>query len=246
MSAESRQQIMRDLEERKKMTADFKSQRSNLPKRPSIVLISKYANYILKSGLTLGQFMTRWISIFSSFDKITNFYNQNMNEVINSKIAKLRCPAFYKNREVLIRENSYFDLNSFTFILLDWVFYFFSPEFSECFTNEENYSPKILSILSALIFILLNEPDANGMFLSREQLFDQWMTKLEKPLHCCHNIFHEIYDKVKGLNVSVDMTEANFREKIFKEHKLGFLRKYEEILKQYLSILYEKGFSTAE
>ncbi len=136
MSAENRQQIMRDLEERKKMTADFKSQRSNLPKRPSIVLISKYANYILKSGLTLGQFMTRWISIFSSFDKITNFYNQNMNEVINSKIAKLRCPAFYKNGETLIRENSYFDQNSFTFILLDWVFYFFSPEFSELFSIE--------------------------------------------------------------------------------------------------------------
>jgi hypothetical protein len=200
------------------------------------------------------------IALFLSLIKITKFYDERLKELIGDHLNILRCPVSYKNRDILILQNSsrvdgtnqsfYIEENSLTFIILDWVFYFFSAEFQEQLAAGTIDSPKILSRLTALIFILSNKFTENCLSFSQEEFFDKWMIslelKFEMEVFCqssASNFFTELHNKIKHFDGNINMTETSFYQKIFRFLKLHFLNDLEIIIEGYLTNLYCKGFS---
>lgn len=244
LKEEQRIKLEEKMKSQKSIISNLRISRDILPKVPSINLVSKYCKCISFSNPELGRFNNRWISVFVSFVRITNFYEQNLKHIIDPHLYKFKCPVSYENREVLISQNSYLDINSFSFVILDWVFYFFSSDFQKNMETEAFDGSAIVSRLCILIFVLMNEPNSTRVFLSQNGSFDNWKVDLNllfKSLTPCNTfkqIFIELRDVMKEFKGFIDINENTFYQKIFRGHSLLFLSKIEEILKDYLSLLY--------
>lgn len=235
--------------QKQQLISSLKTARNELPPFPSIRIASRYVKFISNFKPEFAKFRFGWISIFCSLIKIYNLYDQKLKQSINDHLDKFKCPAHYKNREILRNENFYFDVNSFTFIVLDWIFYFFSSEFQEHFTNG-NLTSKILSRLTVLIFILFNDPEMSKILLSNKRIFDEWILNLENEFKSSENtassdnLLKEFYDKIKNFHGSISIRENAFALKIVRKHNLEISDNLEMIIYEYLSRAYEIGLSS--
>jgi hypothetical protein len=260
LNQKTRSKLSQEIESMKEEILNLKSERDSLPERPCFKIIYKYVRCISKHYLHLTNFGSRLIAVSLPLIKITKFYDERLKNVVGDHLNKLRCPASYKNRDILILQNSsrvdagnqsfYIEENSLTFIILDWVFYFFSSEFQEQLKAETIDTPKILSRLTALIFILSNSLNETCLLFSQEEFFDRWMigleVKFELEVFCqssASNFFTELHDKIKNFDGDIKMSEDYFHHKILKFHKLYFLNDLEIIIEGYLTNLYDKGLS---
>lgn len=242
-------ELEKKCENERKFISILKLQRETVPKHPTVGIIFEYAKYISHLGSKFGQVGTRWISIFFSIVKIINFYDQNLKEIVDDHLDKFRCSFFYKSRDVLMCENPFIGKDSFLFVILDWIFYFFSPEFQESFSEEHNFNSKLLAKITSLIFILFNNPETIRIILCQNEIFEKWTIKLESNYEhqeassSSSNIFNEIYEKVEKFNGDVHIKEQCFRSQTLKGSKMKFLVELEDIIRHYLSFFYEKGLS---
>jgi hypothetical protein len=218
LSNQERSKLEEKIKAKMNLISDLEYQRTNLSKRPSINLISNYAKFTSNFGSRFNNFTARWITIFHSLFKIVHYYDQNLKEIVGDHLNELRCPIFYQNREILMKQrSSNIDESSLTFVILDWVFFFFSPEFLRLLDQDNEGASKLLSRLSALIFILLNEPDTVKTILSKKETYYKWIDNLEscfksqKYLSSAANIFNVFYDKVKQYDGSINISERHFQ-----------------------------------
>lgn len=227
--------------------ADLELQRENLPKNASFKYVTRYAKYISNLGTKFGFFGYRWIAIICSLNKIMNFYDQNLKEIVDNHLDKFRCPAFYKNREILLKQNSFLDINSFSAVILDWVFYFFSLDFKVHLASENDGNIKLLSRMTSLLFVLFSKPETVKLMLNKEEIYDRWIEDLEKSFrtgkYCAspNAIFNTFYNKIEKFDGLVERSMQNFYFKIVRNSKLDFLDKIENILEDHLIPLYEIG-----
>jgi hypothetical protein len=186
-----------------------------LPKAPSLKFIGIYAKYISFSGKNFGLPNYQWITLLRSLNRIVDLYNQNLKEILDPHLDKFRCPVFYRNREILIKQNAFIDMNSITFVILDWVFYFFSPEFKEHSVTESDRNIKLLSRLTALIFILFNNAETARVILDQKEIYDKWIENLEESFktsnYCAspNDIFAAFYDEIKNFDGSNEFSFQN-------------------------------------
>lgn len=249
LNKEKHCELMQKCKNERKFISIVKLQREAVPKRPTVAIIFGYAKYISHLGSKFGQVGTGWISIFFSLVKIINFYDQNLKEIVDDHLDKFRCPFFYQSRDVLMCENPFIGKDSFLFVILDWIFYFFSPEFQESFSREHNFNSKLLAKLTALIFILFNKPETLKIILCQNEIFEKWTMKLESNYEhqeasgSSYSILNEIYEKIEKFNGDMNIKEQCFRSQTLKGSKMKFLVELEDIIRHYLSFFYEKGFS---
>lgn len=239
-----------DLKELSIELSNLESQRKSLPKSPSFRIIYKYARHISCVNPKFGRFSNHWISTFVSFVKIVNFYEQKLKGIVDLHLDKFRCPFSFKHREALISQNSYIDTKSINFVILEWIFYFFSSDFQEQQTTETFNSSILLSRLTTLIIILLNEPEAVKMVLSKDRSFDNWKSdlkrniKVKRPDKTSKEILKKFIDDVKGLKWTNDISENEFYKKIRRNYKLSFLDKVEQTVEAHILSLYESASSS--
>lgn len=240
--------LKNELERRKKKVAELEFRRGVLPKKSSYLIVYKYARYLSNLKSDFGHFKSRWISIFTSLNKITNFYDLKWAELINDHLDEFICPAFYDRRDYLIDKNLYIDMDSFTFIILDWIFYFFSKDFQNQFGMKTNFSSKLLSRLTALIFILFNDPETVEPLFSSKEFLKNWILKLECKFESLRlsnspcDFFNEIKEKIINFDGSLYISERNFCTRVSLGYEIVLLPKLVEILQNYLLYLYKIGF----
>lgn len=244
LTSESRNKLTKVLELKNLKILQIKSQRKTLHKMPKCELVLNHLKRITNSNLNHSEFNIKWICIFISFFKVKNLSNQYFNEIECYISERLKCPAFYRNRALLyIKESSYLDANSLALVILDWIFYFFSPEFQEHIRNEAN-SSKLLSRLVVLIVLIFNKKDGLLPILLCENAFTTWVSELEdifmtQKFTCFTNsIFEKFYNDI------IDTTEVLLHTKLFLCSNLEFLSKLKIVIEHYLKDLYKIGFYT--
>lgn len=242
-----RSKVLKKIKAEKDKIANLELQRKDFPKRSSSSLICHYLEYIVNSKRINRNFAYEWIGIFTSLDKIVCFYDQNLKEVVGSQLDKFKCPASYKRREILIKENSYIDMNSITFVILEWVFYFFSPEFQEHLAGgiQANDNSKLLSRFVALIFILINSTEISKQMISRKEILDNFILNLENEFNSskfCNlfdNFIKDSFDKIKEHDGFIAITSKHFKQRISRGLKLKSLTNLEETIQKIILTPYK-------
>lgn len=244
--------LIKKIKLKNQIKSDLELERKNSQARPSISKISNYMIDLFSSNRNFKNFNTKWFTIFCSLTKISNFYDSKLKEFVNGHLDKFRCPIYYKNKELLMSQNAYIDIDSFIFVILDWIFYFFSPDFVEIWKTKTNDSSKVFSKVTALLFILFNKPQKVKLFLSENRFFDEWIVNLETyfesevVFNSLSDTFKALYDEIQQSNGFTYMTERQFYSKLFSPKKLAFLVKSERLVQEYLFKLYETVYLIQE
>lgn len=250
--------LKQELQTKTKRVSESETRKNELPKSLCFLKIYKYVIYLIKNNKNQRGIGSLLVSVFAPLIKIADFYDQRLKEIVGERLGELRCPGVYINRDSLIFQNSckpnagnqssYFDENSLTFILLDWFFYFFSPDFQEQLSEGIIDISKLLARLTALIFILLGEPGKVNLLFSRKEFFESWIMDLEFKFEMeqefqpkLSNFFEEIRDKTKDFCASFHRSGLFLRHKAARGEKLNFLNEIETILKDYFIQFYENG-----
>lgn len=250
LSEESKSKIRKKIEMSKVNISNILNKRKQFPKRPLVGLVSNYLKFISDIKGNLGTTNTQWVAVFHSVFKITNFFEQNLKEIVGDYLNEFRCPVPYKNREILLSQNPLININSFSYLLIDWILYFFSDTFKESLKAKHNESSKILSRITGLIFILLSDPGTVKTILSKKEVFNNWMINLEShfdirnSFNTYGDLIKEICDRTKGFKGYTSIKEHNSSLKMLYGYKLKFSAELEEIIQNYLSSAYESGYST--
>jgi hypothetical protein len=193
------------------------------------------------------KFILHWTIIMEPLLKIINFYDENLKELLNSQLVKFRCPFDHTNRDLLIKHNSYFDNDSFTFIILDWILYFFSTEFKKNNDNGPN-DMKILANMTAFIFLLFNEKAEIQSIISVENRIDKLLQKLESffidllPTYSNRPLFEDLQERVKDFDGETNISTTDLRVKIRRKGRLTFLSPLEKIVKLNLETIYKTSY----
>lgn len=244
LNDKKRFQLTKKLDEEIDHHSNLIFERESFPNRPSVSILLWYIQYIGMFGTSSKQFIHRWITFMYSVYRVSNFYDMKLKDNINIDLDKFKCPAFYSNREILTKENSFIDTNSMTFVILDWIFYFFSSEFQTQFQAQKNFTSKILAKMTALIFILLNEPESVNAILSNNQKYERWLLKIENNLDqhrlfdFPNDILSRFWNIINECDRNMKISKDNFRTKVLKNSRLTFLAETKEIVKKYLLSLY--------
>lgn len=193
------------------------------------------------------KFILHWTIIMEPLLKIINFYNENLEELLNGQLVKFRCPFDHTNRDLLIKHNSYFNNDSFIFIILDWILYFFSTEFTKNNDNGPN-DMKILANITGFVFLLFNDTAEIRSMFSIENKIDTLLQRLESffidllPTYYNQPLFEDFKEKAKDFDGETNICTSDLRTKIRRKGRLTFLSPFEKIVKSNLETIYQIGY----
>lgn len=193
------------------------------------------------------KFILHWTIIMEPLLKIINFYNENLEELLNGQLVKFRCPFDHTNRDLLIKHNSYFNNDSFIFIILDWILYFFSTEFTKNNDNGPN-DMKILANITGFVFLLFNDTAEIRSMFSIENKIDTLLQRLESffidllPTYYNQPLFEDFKEKAKDFDGETNICTSDLRTKIRRKGRLTFLSPFERIVKSNLETIYQIGY----
>lgn len=258
LSRSDRLILKQEIQKKRNVLSDFEAKKNEMHKISYYQTVYHYCNFIVEQDQKFKGFSSLLVSLFSSFVKVIDFYDQRLKDIVGDHLNELRCPGTYTNRNILTLQNSsrpntgnqgfYIDENSFSFIILDWIFYFFSPDFQEQLASGTIDRSKLLARLTALLFILFSDSDKSKLLFSQKKYFDDWMINLEFKfeMECVFQLespdfFKEVFNKIKHFNESFNLNGFHLRNKAARGRKLDFLNDLEAILKDYFIQLYEKG-----
>lgn len=193
------------------------------------------------------KFILHWTIIMEPLLKIINFYDENLEELLNGQLVKFRCPFDHTNRDLLIKHNSYFNNDSFIFIILDWILYFFSTEFTKNNDNGPN-DMKILANITGFVFLLFNDTAEIRSMFSIENKIDTLLQRLESffidllPAYYNQPLFEDFKEKAKDFDGETNICTSDLRTKIRRKSRLTFLSPFEKIVKSNLETIYQIGY----